>query len=59
MEVVGEAERSGHAMAVSLARQAVTEELPHVHRNIRGLILAVILLGLAVAAWSVYVVVGP
>jgi len=46
-------------MAVSLARQAVTEELPHVHRNIRGLILAVILLGLAVAAWSVYVVVGP
>lgn len=53
---IGETEQQAHAMAASVARQALAEALPSVYRQLRLLICGVGLLGFAVAAGAAYVV---
>jgi len=56
--IIREAERQAHAMAASVAHQALSDALPALHREMRYLIFGVCILGIAVAAGAVYIAVG-
>lgn len=56
--IIEQSEQQAHAMAASVAHQALSEALPAVHRNMRALLLGMVCLSIAVVAGVLYVAVG-